>query len=106
MRPRSTSKPSTASHDTKTAIKSRQEITDLRTDRANASYTCCELQTAVADEIKVNRSGEFHQRGIQCLQDCGLLKREMPCPKCESNMSLCRSANSIDKYRWKCGKGP
>jgi hypothetical protein len=46
-----------------------------------------------------------HARGIQFLQDCGLLKREMFCPKCESNMSFCRSAASIDKYRWKCCKG-
>ena len=46
-----------------------------------------------------------HERGMKFLQDCGLLKREMLCPNCGSNMSLCRSAASIDKYRWKCCKG-
>jgi transposase-like protein len=46
-----------------------------------------------------------HARGIRFLQDCGLLKREMFCIKCESNMSFCRSAGGIDEYRWKCRKG-
>ena len=45
-----------------------------------------------------------NERGVKFLQDCGLLKRDMLCPTCESNMSLCRGA-SIDKYRWKCCKG-
>jgi hypothetical protein len=44
-------------------------------------------------------------RGIRFRQDCGLLKIEMFCIKCESNMSFCRSAESIDEYRWKCCKG-
>lgn len=46
-----------------------------------------------------------NERGIKFLQDCGLLKREMSCPNCGSNMSLCRSPAKIDNYRWKCGKG-
>jgi len=46
-----------------------------------------------------------HERGVKFLQDCGLLKRDMLCPNCGSNMSLSRSAATIDKYRWVCGKG-
>jgi hypothetical protein len=44
-------------------------------------------------------------RGVKFLQECGLLKREMPCSKCGSNMSLWKSERVIDKLRWGCGKG-
>jgi len=37
-----------------------------------------------------------HERGVKFLQDCGLLKRDMLCPNCGSNMSLSRSATRID----------
>jgi len=44
-------------------------------------------------------------RGVKFLQEGGLLKREMPCSKCGSNMSLWKSESVIDKLRWRCGKG-
>lgn len=46
-----------------------------------------------------------HEKGIKFLQECGLLKREMLCPTCGSNMSLWKSESVADKYRWRCGKG-
>jgi len=46
-----------------------------------------------------------HDRGVKFLQECGLLKREMPCSKFSSNMSLWKSESVIDKFRWRCGKG-
>jgi len=46
-----------------------------------------------------------HEKGVKFLQECGLLKREMICPTCGSNMRLWRSESVIDKYRWRCGKG-
>jgi hypothetical protein len=45
-----------------------------------------------------------HERGVKFLQDCGLLKTEMLCPKCGSNMRL-QKDSVIDKYRWGCCKG-
>ena len=45
------------------------------------------------------------KRGVKFLQECGLLKREMLCPTCGSNMRLWRSDSVVDKYRWRCGKG-
>jgi hypothetical protein len=44
-----------------------------------------------------------HKKGVKYLQKCGLLKTEMLCPTCGSNMRLSRDS-VIDKYRWKCGK--
>jgi hypothetical protein len=44
-------------------------------------------------------------RGLKFLQVCGLLKREMLCPNCGSNMSLWKCKRAIDKLRWGCGKG-
>jgi len=46
-----------------------------------------------------------HEKGVKFLQECGLLKREMICPTCGSNMSLWKSESVIDKYRWRFGKG-
>jgi hypothetical protein len=46
-----------------------------------------------------------HEKGVKFLQDCGLLKRELLCPMCSSNMRLLRSESVIDKYRWRCGQG-
>jgi len=46
-----------------------------------------------------------HDRGVKFLQECGLLKREMPCSKCGSNMSLWKCKGVIDNLRWKCAKG-
>jgi len=46
-----------------------------------------------------------HEKGVKFLKECGLLKREMFCPKCGSNMSIWRSESVIDEYRWRCGKG-
>jgi hypothetical protein len=45
------------------------------------------------------------ENGITFLKECGLLKIEMLCPSCGSNMSLWKSESVIDKYRWRCGKG-
>jgi hypothetical protein len=45
-----------------------------------------------------------HEKGVKFLQECGLLKREMICHTCGSNMSLCKSESVIDKYRWGAGK--
>jgi transposase-like protein len=47
-----------------------------------------------------------HNRGVKFLQECGLLKSEMFCPKCGSNMRLWKSETVADKHRWRCGKGP
>jgi transposase-like protein len=46
-----------------------------------------------------------HEKGVQVLKECGLLKTEMLCPMCGSNMRLSSSKSVIDKCRWKCGKG-
>jgi transposase-like protein len=46
-----------------------------------------------------------HERDIKFLQECGLLKKEMLCPTCKSNMSLWKSERVSDKLRWWCGKG-
>ena len=42
-----------------------------------------------------------HEKGVKFLQECGLLKREMICPTCGSNMHLWRSDSVTDKYRWR-----
>jgi hypothetical protein len=46
-----------------------------------------------------------HEKRIKSLQECGVLKREMLCPKCGRNISLWRSESVIDKFRSRCGKG-
>jgi hypothetical protein len=39
-----------------------------------------------------------HEKGVKFLEDCGLLRKEMLCPTCGSNMRLWRSKSIIDKY--------
>ena len=46
-----------------------------------------------------------HEIGVKFLQVCGLLKSEMFCPTCGSNMRLWRSESVKDKLGWRCGKG-
>jgi hypothetical protein len=45
-----------------------------------------------------------HKKGVKFLQESGLLKSEMTCLKCSSNMHLWKSESIINKYRWGCGK--
>jgi hypothetical protein len=46
-----------------------------------------------------------HKKGLKFLQECGLLKGEMFCPMCGSNMHLWRSESIIGKCRRRRGKG-
>jgi len=52
-----------------------------------------------------DRLFQDHDKGIKFLQDCGLLKRQMLCPTCGSDMHLWRCKTVLDEYRWGCGKG-
>jgi hypothetical protein len=44
-----------------------------------------------------------HAIGVKFIQECGLLKGEIICHTCSSNMQLWRS-NITNEYRWKYGK--
>jgi hypothetical protein len=45
-----------------------------------------------------------HEKGMKFLQGSRLLKNEMTCLKCSSNMHVWKSQSIINNYHWQCGK--
>ena len=62
-------------------------------------------QNGVATRILFVYLFENNDKSLEFLQDAGILRNVMPCPKCGWNMTLSKNGLAIDKCGWKYNKG-